>query len=633
MKIFHGRMHFKELPTGDGLWFIKWIDEFRTPHKGTRSPSVSVLIQRLSNIDAGQLHKLTPQEISKILASRPEEGGIDKVQTLVGNIPFYAIGKVFQNGQQVGELPARQDRIVLYGTNAPNYRIEEISSNLEAPAGWNPEFKYHPLNRSEYPELFSRGFAKSQCLICDRGEIQFIIPLTVLFKSFYGLTKQMANAFCKAPWPESQRELVHLEPMESGLWTRDNRELHTWDVVLQPKINRNYARILAAFLFDPHAMKHAELIYSASLRNRGNFKDAAWMCDARIPFDTGREALRLRTKGYQLRKSWSKGPEKILVSAILGASFPSYFPPVRWEKRNSGETGTSIEYLDKPAPYLGGGSDRPMEADTIVDSDIDPEVEQGSASALADDFLWDNYPPLLKMTKEHSNRYLGESHNQKPSGGTDRVSGGTQTHQGGGATEADTQTIIRDPGNRLIHLMNAFEGLRAIFEENGHNFVFSILGPLNPSYRIVCGGWPCWNFLDDDSRQTGKWPSRSWRLIESKSTEHPFCQGIPRSALVLEIELDGNVGYWLEIETRTTGNEHYLSPFFRTTENPIDVIETVVEAVAQAKGVNLEKELQPVAISIGRTEVRCYKHQYQGDSDSSLDLASIYRFLARRLLL
>lgn len=625
-------MRFEELPDDDGLWFIKWIDEFRIPYLRTRSPSVSILIQRLSDTDPRRLYRLNRVDVASRLATKAETGQSDIVTTLAGNIPHFAVGKVFRKQELVGELPARFDDIALSSLSEPNYRIEVLANAIEAPPGWNPKFDYRLINQSEYPELFARGFAKSRCVVHEVSGTQYIIPLTVIFKCFYGFSERMANAFCKGPWITTQNEIVYRGRMESGLETKDNKADRTWDVVLQPKTAQRDAHMLAALLFDEHASKQAESLYARAMRDRKFGKHGAWLCDAEIPFDTSIEPLRLRTKGYQLRKAWSKAPDKVLVSSIVSASFPTYFPLVRWEKLNSGETGQEIEYVDEPPPYCGAGGNRPVTSDAQVQSDVDCDIDQGSAIILADDFTWDNYPPLAKMEKDRSKRHLGNpGHRNSPQGSAEKLSGGVVSHQEGGLTEAQTRTLIRDPSNRLKHLVNAFEGLRALFKRNKHRFSYAVFGPLEPSMRAMRGGWPCWNFLDAGSRKTGLWPSRSWRLVEQRPKNDAQASGIPRCALVLEVEIDGHVGYWIEIETRANGNEGFRSPFIQTAKNPIDIIETFMEAIAQAGGINLQRELGEVAKQSNATTVDCYKHHYQGDENSTLDLNSVYKFLLRNV--
>lgn len=626
-------MRFDVLPDDNELWFVKWIDEFRIPHLGTRSPSVSVLIQRINDNVLNRLHRLSREEVASILSAKAEAGQIEKVTLLAGSIPHFAIGKVFQNQEQVGELPARFDEITLSSVSDSNYRIDALESMIETPLGWNPKYGYRVINQSEYPELFSNGFAKSRCIVHELSGTQYIIPLTVVFKCFYGFSQRMANAFCKGSWKDTQKEIVYRGRMESGLETKDNKAMCTWDVVLQPKTPTRDAHILAALLFDPYASVQAESLYARAMRDRTYSKLNSWLCDAQLPFDTSIEPIKLLTKGHQLRKAWSTAPDKVLVSSIVSASFPNFFPLVRWEKLNSGEKGHEIRDVDERPPYSGSGGNPPVSKEAESRSDVDSDINKGSVTILADDFSWSNYPPLAKMKKDSSKRHQGEPKPRKPEqGSTTEMSAGLATYQNGGLTEAATRTLNRNPSDRLKNIMSAFECLSDLFQQSNKKLSYAVFGPLETSMRAMRGGWPCWNFLDADSRSTGVWPRRSWRLVEQPPREEFQAVGVPRCALVLEIEIDGHVGYWIEIETRAKGGESYRSPLFQTSENPIDLVESFIEVIAEAGGINLQRELGRFAMQLEATTVNCYRHHYLSDTNSALDVKSLYNFLIRNFV-
>lgn len=623
-------MILKELPDDDGLWFVKWIDEFRIPYLGTRSPSVSVLIQRLPDTDPQKLSRLTREEVANRLAATAESGQNEKINTLVGNIPLYTIGKVFKRKELVGELPSAIYDIELSQIDTPNYSTISLSEIIEAPLGWNPDYDYRLLNKSEYPDIFTNGFAKSKCIVHENNNIQYIIPLTVIFKCFYGFSARSAKAFCKGPWIETQDDLVYRGKMYSGLETKNNQEEGTWDIILQPKTDTQYAHILAALIFDKYANSQANALYTKAIGERKFNKISPWLSDAQIPFDTSIEPLKLHVKGYHLRKKFHNAPRKFLVSYIINASYPEYFPQVRENRFNNNDPGDDIEYVDEPRPYSNAGGNRPATSKAEIQSDLDAELDEGSSVILGDSFSWSNNPPLIRLQKDRSKRYVGETRPSKPQGGTDKLSGGIAAHKSTGLAEAETKTISRDPSNRFKHIMSAFEILKARFPKD-HRFAFSIFGPSDSSMLAMRGGWSCWNFLDPESRETGIWPSRGWRLVEQKAKNGYTTYGIPRCALVVEINIDGRTGYWIEIETRPNGNESLLSPFIRTVKQRHDIIEIFIEAIAQANGKDLRRKLFDVAKNLPVTTAPCYRHDYISEENSALDVISIYKFLCKNM--
>lgn len=616
-------MQIDGFPDDESLWLVKWLDEFRLPHLGTRSPSISVLLQRLPEKDPHSLNHLTPEEIEECFARKSDEpGDWSKKQLLVGYLPYLTVGMVFRQKKYVGQLPARFDNIGLHNVDETCQSIE-LQDEVKMPSGWNPEYKYRTINPSQYSGLLPSGFHKSQCVVHQVGETQFIIPRSVIFRCFYGQTQKIANAFCKGPWITTSSEIVYFGKMESGLETKENFEEGTWDIILQPKIKTDYAPLLAALLFDPFAKKCASSIHACALQERGSSMQGAWHASAQFPFDTSIANLDLRVKGYQLKRGWSTSPPKILVIGIVASSFPTYFPKIRREKFNSGEKGQDIQVVDEPAPYQNDTHTQPAPADVLGVSEADIDAEAGALAIIAEDLAWINPPAVEKLRKARSKQYQKEKHGQQAADTGDKLSAGTPTYQQGGLTEAQIDTLVRDPGKRFQHLFDAFNDL----ERDGYIKRYTVFGPSERSRLATRGGVPCWNFLDEIARATGAVPRRGWRLVELPHPEDRKGHGLPRCALVLRVELGDIVGYWIEIELRPHAKEGFRSPFIITEEEPHEAIAHFVELIAESRGINLEKKLGDAARVLTNTRAPCYKHHYRSKDDPSLDRQSIRRFL------
>ncbi|MBK8183946.1 MAG: hypothetical protein IPK63_14145 [Candidatus Competibacteraceae bacterium] len=393
----------------------------------------------------------------------------------------------------------------------------------------------------------------------------YIIPRSVIFRCFYGPNSAIANAFCKGPWQEASHEVIYYWPLESGLETRLNHEEKTWDIILQPKIDSQYAPLLAAQIFDPYAKSCAESIYTNIIRERGAKNNEPWFAAAKIPFDTSQESLRLRIKGFYL-KTLGKGPRKFLVTGITEADFPRYFPKIRWEKANSGEQGANITPVDEPAPYQNGTRIRPAPAGIVGFSDEDFAVEEGALLVPADDFAWAQAPTMEKLVKQSSKQYNAPEAHRFFQPTLENVSSGSATHRKSGLAEAQVETAIRrDRSQQFMNLLESFDALQAsdVIER------WSIFGPTDRAMLASRHGLPCWNFLDEDARVTGKWPRRSWRLLDPAPKDKDGAIGVPRCALVIQISMENITGFWIEIEVRPNGAEGFLSPFVVTQENPM----------------------------------------------------------------
>lgn len=134
---------FKELQRKDGLWVIKWIDQFRLPHAGTGSASVTAVLQKLPHSDIKQVRGLTPKDLWAILGTRRGEPEpiIHSEQVLAGLVPELYVGGVYRQGGLIGNLPWESKKIHL---NHPQHRHTDLSLDQEL------RLDYDQLHRSNY---------------------------------------------------------------------------------------------------------------------------------------------------------------------------------------------------------------------------------------------------------------------------------------------------------------------------------------------------------------------------------------------------------------------------------------------------------------------------------------------------
>lgn len=620
-------MQLKNLPEDDCLWVVKWIDKFRLPHLRTRSASLEVLWQRLEHDDPRTLHRLRADDIKGILGTKDTDQSIwNYSRLLAGYIPYLSIGMVFQNGRLVGELPFARDSISLSNPETPE-RDSRVSDDALVPAGWDiKKYPYYrTLNTFEFSGLPKHGFGNSRCVIHEAGDTQYIIPRSVIFRCFYGLSTAIANAFCKGPWHETSHDVICYSVLESGLSTQSNHEEGTWDIILQPKTDVRYAQLLAAYCFDQYAKACAASIYTNALRDRGTSMHEPWFASAKIPFDPTIQPIRLTVKGYRLN-NFSTARKKFLVTGIVESSFPQYFPQIRYEKAHSGAQGQVITEVDEPAPFQSAPNTEPAPSGITATSEDDINVAEGGFTIPTDDFSWTDAPPLVKLIKPASKRYQNRPKDPPSKPDNETVSAGTPTHQQGGGTEAQIETFInRDRSRQFALLLEAFDDL----VESKVVDSYAVFGPTHASPRVTRGSLPCWTFLNDDEREFGNWPRRGWRLLEQAPKDKKGVKGILRCALVVELVINGNRGYWIEIEVRPGSTEGFRSPYLVTAGDPSEVIAHFLKLIADLDGVQLLKELPKEASQLDSTTIRCYKHHYDALDSAELNRKSIASFLRR----
>lgn len=259
----------EEFPEGSDLWLIKWIDEFRLPHLGTRSTSVSVILQKLPFSDPGMLSAVKPRDIGKFLGKRHSDERpvllFPLPRVMVGTLPLLHIGAVFQNKVRVGQLPTVMKWIGYLPGESEGIEVS-VGQDVKPPPGWTPGLAHKILNAYEYFGLLP--MPDSRCVVIVRREglhkNVFVIPRTTIFKAFYAPHTEMAKAFCNGPWSESHEDVICLIDLESGLRTQAVNNNRQWNIILQTLVPKDFAEILAVFYFDPYPQACAESLYGTS---------------------------------------------------------------------------------------------------------------------------------------------------------------------------------------------------------------------------------------------------------------------------------------------------------------------------------------------------------------------------------
>lgn len=547
----------EEFPKDDAYRLVKWVDKFTLPHLTTRSTSVTVRLQQVPFQRHSDLNRLTRESAVALLPLDRTDAGqaqYTSVAVHAGLLPHLAIGRVYQGQRLVGELPTRQATLTLVDAELSCHEIK-IGEELPAPAGWT--YPYKQLLSREFGGIQTE-FGASRCLVfVDASGIEYVIPRALIFQRFYAIQRELANAFTSGPWTQTRHSIVYEGQLKSGLETRIDPATGAWHVILQTHVDNDFARLAALLYFDDYAAARAESIYTGMLSDRRANVHAPWFASAQIPFRAEAKPLRLQVKGFMLpprlgRREGGGKPvvhkQSFLVTSILGSSWPSYTPPIKAGRLNSGDKGKEQLPAQGDRPYANRLRARPAGSEMVTTSATDASAAQGDAVTLEDTFSWLDGEEPEKLTKDRSQLYSDSDLRPAPPP-PDAASGGERTHQGGNAAPAHHKVLVRDSVNRFRYLLDAFELLHSA----GDLQRYTVFQPAISSQLAQCGGLSCWNFLDDMARRTGRWPSAGWRMLERArgvGTERTL--GKPRCVLVVRIEVGSHLGYWFEIETRTT---------------------------------------------------------------------------------
>ncbi len=623
-----GQEKINEFPDDGALWFIKWIDEFRIPHLGTRSTSVSVILQKLPFTEISELGSLTGEKLLQALGQRRGRDPIVEVLpvnplVLVGTLPLLYIGAVFHNKVRVGELPTRRKRLEFLNGGQEGTEIT-LGELAPPPPGWT-DAPHWLLNKYEYS--IAPYPPRSRTLVIKRPGITYVIPRMSIFKAFYACHTELAKAFCNGPWPERLEDVICLLDLRSGLKT-EIESSGQWNIVLQTRVPDKFAELLALYYFDPFAKACAQSIYSKSLQDRGGRDQAPWYASAQIPFKPTSEKLFLNVRGFQLRSWKYKNEEgtntehqKFLVTEIVASTWPDYIPDIGYERFNSGRTGATQTNVEGIEPYQNTPEGVLSNPDTVIDGEHDANAASQATYMSATEFYWINPPRKVKLEKMSSQRYMERGGPPPPPLPGSKVSTGEHTHQQDTNVQGVAELINRQPEKRFEQIMDVFESL------TNKQFITSMKPfpcPI-PGKHLRRGSHECWSFIDDESRKYGYRPRRGWRLAEYDADNLKNCRY--RSALVVELKINAETHYWIEIECR--GKEGgYRSPLLSNINgNAAEIITAALEIIVEKSGINLKPPLNHLLSRQG-VITACYKHAYESRGSTNLDIDSVRRFLS-----
>lgn len=619
-----------EFPEDDNLWLIKCCDGYRMPHRSTSSASVAVLLQKLPFNDPKKLSRLSEFEVQDILRDKPDETNplflSPCPEVHVAIMPLLYVGAVYKNKQHVGDLPSTR-KIITLPDAEESCTARSFGEELPPITGWTAG-PYRVLNKFEYSyrwDLFSR----SKCIIRIHEGVEYIIPRSVIFRTFYAAHYKLARAFTNGSWPDRLKDLIFTGTLESGLKTEIDSESGRWNIILQLNVPTGLAPLLAIYYFDEHGRKCAESIYSNARKSCGSRGLNLWHCEAEIPFRASSKPLRLDVRGHMLRpyfKADESAVSRFLVTKITSSSFPEYVPDMGWEFTISSKKGGKQIEVDEPPPFSGPRQPKPPNGNTTIDSEYDSNLELQATELFRDTFQWMEPPRIERLVKGQNNTYVGTPRPPKPeSSSGDQVSSGNNTGSQASLPEGQAQVLLREPEKRFQYLEMALSELK----KKGDISNFAILAPIDSTQLMKREGITCWSFLDEDSRRTGIWPSHDWRLIVSSKPlpNGTRLRGEPRTALVVEIEYGALIGYWIEIACKHGG---YNSAFLYDIqcEWP-EAITHCLELIARAKGRNIGPVLTAGMSELGGGSIAVYRHQHKSKDSPEFEPTSILRFLKK----
>lgn len=621
----------------EGLWLVKWIDCFTMTRGFMHSPRVHLVFQKLRSDDPMEIERLSQDVISyEVLGRYPNQPVDDKPEwevrkVLAGLLPLLTIGDVFQGTQVVTRLRARV-RTIEMDRDTPSVRAS-VMAEREAPSDWTGS--YRVLNKFEFELGKQREVTGAKCLTISARDGDYVIPATVIFKTFYGFHTAVANAFCNGPWQTHHRDVISTSNFESGLRTSIDEATGDWHIVVETGLTRAHAVRLAVLLFDPHGYACACEI-NEDARRQNQFRRADderfWFANARIPYTCENQPFLMRVSGFPLRplRVQPGTRTRFLVTSIDEHTWPHVQQVIHSEMATSNARSNNPKKEKEPRPYWGS-KPPPVPADPKAQADHHHDPDQKSAinQAFEGSFRFMNEPDHRMQLKESHKQYPPAPPRPKE-GPSSVVSAGIETSGDGNPAPLTGDSRERCPSQQLQFLLTALDTL---LDNELIDSYTPLAPPVDSRLRAMRNGIPCWSFLSEGEVRKRGTNTRGWEFInEEVKTERmgSYRSAYPRCLLIVRVLLRGQEIVLFEVEPRRSDNGYCTYIMAPTVGYNWMDLESIVERVRRRAGRVNKDDLQQVFERVS-SKPTARKHAYLRRDDDTvftgLDSASLLRKL------
>ena len=503
----------------------------------------------------------------------------------VGYLPLARIGDVLQGQSSVTQLRAQAATIELL----PGMQAEYMSvmTPRPPPPGWTGS--YRALNRFEFELGNQKEVSDAHCILIQAQDVDYLIPGTVIFQTFYGFHTNVANAFCSGQWQTRYRDVISDTDYQSGLRTEVDQATGDWYIVVNTGLTRSHAIRLALLKFDPFGFDCACDIHADALRQnklRSGSEERFWFARPQIPYRWDEAPFRMEVRGYPLRPHRPSEPSRprFLVTSIDAYSWPYAEQVIHSEIANSNARSDKPPVKAEPRPYHPKPKPPPVPADPRADPDHhqDPGWDEATNQAFDGTFSFLNEPQHLKQEKQSHKQYEPSRPRPKPAP-SPVLSGGNEASGEGRPAPVAADTRERCSSQQLQFLLDALDGLRDEKHIDRHE---PLAPPADSPLRRTRNRISCWSFLSEEQiRKRGR-NDRGWEfLFEKVLTDAGACRrSYPRCMLVLRVTIEKQDIIVFEIEPRQTEAGYCTYLMKPTTEFNFFDLAAVVENIRRWAG-------------------------------------------------
>ncbi len=383
--------------------------------------------------------------------------------------------------------------------------------------------------------------------------LNIYIPCYEIFRRFFGVTTELANALVSGRWAKEVGKLVNLET------TRVTEE---GDFEIEPLVTlSNVAcRAIALFQTSPHALTQAAAIYVKIINALRARDDSPWI-EAWPPWKS--QEMRISFMGEPLPDGG------MLALWIHDAQFPKLPCPI---------TRLTQQIILKSEPEAPTG---PIEPQSQSQPDEDEPISitrpgdvrpLGRAVHLAIQDTWSELKPLRhRVISTRTTPYDPGKPKRKRTPPKKRVGTGVRSGQG----EVPPGSLSSEDKARVEDRFRALAECLKLMVQQKHLLSFTDYDLVNPVET------PSASYCALPANIGGV--DRPWAVVE----------GRPRMCWVVELtRADRQRFYWLETESR--GEKHHRALLLRMRENaslPAATLDTLLKQVVLSSGVWKPKDL------------------------------------------
>ena len=473
------------------------------------------------------------------------------LEEAAGSLPKLPIGSFWRDRtQQIKHLMPQDINVTNTAIGPQTWQIVRANDQVFGRGGTHISANEYPLSGEDArgTTLFFNDAPLVRCFT-DSG-LELLIPCYEIFRRFYGLTSELANAMLAGHW---KRELATLVDMDHTKPSEDGR---SFEVLPQVALRDMGCLGIAYFMTNAWAGNRVAEIFTAIENARRSGSREPWIF-ALPPWQD--QTMTLSFAGHQLVSG------AVLVQWIYGSQFPDMSHEV---VRIIPEDRLQFDSADAAVQTRSTQESRLEERDCAT---IRPAADARSSRSAMHFSLsesWEGLTRVKRIPRTRTYVPVNPKSDGAPPKRLQRLTTGRRSEVGRSGTaslSSDSHNVILDRFKALAECFSELAKAGSILARED----YALVNPVQIGDRAYCafptsiGGVP-----------------RSWALVNWEDPRARLCW-------VSEItSTDGSLYYWFEVEasSRKGGKALVVKPNSPGSRLNADTLEAILKAGVSDKG-------------------------------------------------